>query len=133
MFNDVIRAQRDELNDYEVEFKPLRLTDDNKLAMTRTLMNTVQRIEFGFAGEFHTPYMNIYANEDRASVMEAVRSEFDVGVLHKADNHVILSVVGIDDCISNVLTRMDKYRLHATVRDSYKIWRQRLVDMYLEP
>jgi hypothetical protein len=132
MFNDVIRAQRDELTDYQIEYRPMRLTHDNKLSLTRTLMSTVQRIEFGFAGEFDTPYMKIVADAQRASVLEAVRAEFEVGVVWVEEDVAALSIVGVDTCVDSVLPRMDKYRLHPDVRPHYVQWRKKLVGMYTD-
>ena len=46
--NDVMRCTRDELRDYTVEYTPLRLDDNNSLALTRSFLETVKKVDFGF-------------------------------------------------------------------------------------
>ena len=43
MCNDVIRAARDELNDYVLDYRPLHLTEHNTLAMSRTFSGSDPR------------------------------------------------------------------------------------------
>lgn len=126
-FNDVIRAQRDELRDYEVTYRPLRMNDDNTLSMTRTFMDTVQKIEFSISGE---PSIMIYANVDKRSVLEAIRAEFDTGVLYEENGSVILEIIGTLSCINSVLPIMDRYSLHTGVRPKYQEWRREVVKLY---
>jgi hypothetical protein len=133
-FNDVMRAQRDELHDYEVEYRPLKLTNDNTLAVTRTFMQTVQKIEFGIDNQ---PYMRICVSEEHANVLDAIRAEFGAGVLYdttdtlyQSDKQVVLEIVGVLSCVDRVLPRMDKYRLHPDVRKNYLRWRTEVVELY---
>src|ERR1700742_5206394 len=44
MFNDVLRAERDELRDYEVDYRPLRMDDNNTLSITHTFLQSFQKI-----------------------------------------------------------------------------------------
>lgn len=128
-FNDVLRAQRDELRDYEVEYRPLRLTDDNTLAMTQTFMQSVQKIDFGFKNAI--PYFIVYANQDKIKVLDALRSELNAGVIFMYDEHTAaLQIVGVTACVDSVLIIMDRYRLHADVREKYKDWRREVVKVY---
>ena len=45
-FNDVIRATRDEIRDYEIEYRPMKLRENNILSLTKTFFETVKKIEF---------------------------------------------------------------------------------------
>ncbi len=128
MFNDAIRAQRDEVRDYDVEYKPLKLDDNNILSMTRTFMSSVQKIEFGFRSE--KPFMRIYSNTDGIKVLTSLRSEMGAGVVYYHDDKVILEIVGLEHTINSVLPIMDRYRLHKDVRDSYQVWREEIVNLY---
>lgn len=127
MFNDVIRAQRDELREYQVDYRPLKLTDDNILAMTRTFMETVQKIEF-IIGK--SPSIRIYSGTDKGGVLEAIRAEFGTGVLYMSGESVVLEIVGVQSCVDCVLPIMDRYRLHEAKRAEYRSWRQEVVRAY---
>lgn len=132
VFNDMMRAQRDELLDYEVEYRPLRLSDDNILAITQTFMQSVQKVDFGFTpAPDLTPFMFIYAANDKVKVLDALRAELAAGVvfLDKA-GFAVLAVVGITPCVDSVLPIMDRYRMHTDVREKYKAWREELVKLY---
>ena len=127
-FNDVIRAQRDELIDYEIDYRPLRLTDDNILAMTQTLMSTVQRIEFDFRDE---PYVKIYCSGlGNRRVLDAVRAEMGTGIITEEGDMILLEIIGVQSCVDCVLPIMDKYRLHADVRPKYSKWRTEVIERY---
>lgn len=131
MFNDVMRAQRDELNDYEIEYRPLRLTDSGTLAMTQSFMQTVQKVDFGFRA--NVPFLKIYANLTNARVLEAIRHEFGAGVLYQdGSDAIILEIVGIKTCGECVLILMDKYRLHDKTGTAYREWRSKVVKVYQE-
>lgn len=128
-FNDVIRAQRDEIRDYEVEYCPLRLTDDNTIVMTQTFMESIQKVDFGFKDR--VPYFAIYADKEKAKVLNALRRELDAGVIFiENDSIAVLQIVGITSCVDSVLNVMDRYRLHADVRERYRIWRDEVVKIY---
>lgn len=126
-FNDVIRAQRDEVRDYQVEYRPLQLTDDNVLAVTQTFMRSVQKIEFGFT-DSEAPYVEVHA--DNPSVLEALRSEMDAGVILHDDDGSVLLIAGTDAVANSVLPIMDRYRLHAGVAPCYREWREQVVRFY---
>jgi hypothetical protein len=131
MFNDVIRAQRDELNDYEIEYRPLRMTDSGTLAMTQSFMQTVQKVEFGSRGSI--PFMKIFSSQDHARVLDAIRIEFGAGVLYMStENEMVLEIVGAEQCVNSVLSYMDKCRLHEKTRLAYKVWRSEVVRFYQE-
>lgn len=129
MFNDALRAQRDELNDYEIEYRPLRVTSDNTLAMTPTFLQTVQKVDFGFkpGGD---PFVSIYASLDKANVLDALRIEMQHGLLYSQDDIIILTIVGLEECVFSVLPLLDKYRLHPDVRKQYLAWRQDVTKLY---
>jgi hypothetical protein len=126
-FNDAIRAQRDEIYDYEVEYRPLRADDDRDLSITKTFLETVQRMEFGVS---NVPFFKIYGAKDRNKVLQAIRSEFGAGVIYEENDYIVLEIVGIDSCINCVLSIMDRYRLHAGVREEYNQWRNELINLY---
>jgi len=126
-FNDVMRAQRDELYDYDVEFRPMRADDDRPLAVTKTFLETVQRMEFGVVV---SPFFKIYGAKDRSKVLQAIRAEFGSGVVYEQDGSLVLEIVGIDSCVNCVLPIMDRYRLHAGVREEYHQWREELIKLY---
>lgn len=139
-FNDVIRAQRDELRDYDVDYRPLKLTDDNILAITQTFMSAVQGVNFGF-GEESTlstvmrPFVEIYAALDKAKVLEALRAEMGTGVVSErtkvdGEKDLMLQIVGTQSCVDCVLSIMDRYRLHSGVEPRYSEWRNKVVKLY---
>jgi hypothetical protein len=130
MFNDIIRAGRDELNDYIVDYRPLHLTDDNLLAMTRTYLQTVQKIEFGIYHDTGEPFVIFFADKDKINVLDALRAEFGTGVVCVDDDVASFTIVGTEACVSSVLSRMDKLRVHDAVRQEYRIWRQAVVNAY---
>lgn len=126
-FNDVIRAQRDEIRDYEVDYRPLKLRDDSILSVTQTFMETLERIELGFRDQ---PYVKIYANFENKRVIDALRAEISTGILFNEDNSIVLEIVGINSCVNCVLPILDRYRLHSSVREEYGEWRNRVCDQY---
>jgi len=131
MFNDVIRAQRDELNDYEIEYRPLRISDNGTLAITQSFMQTVQKIDFGFRG--NNPYLKIFSSQDHIRVLDAIRVECNAGVLYQSfENEVVLEIVGIKTCAECVLVILDKYRLHDKTISAYREWRSKVVKVYQE-
>lgn len=124
-FNDVIRAQRDELRDYDVDYRPLKLGDDNVLAMTQTFMKTVQHIEFD-----DKPSIRFYAGIDHRRVLEALRSELGAGIIIENEDDLVLEIVGVDSCVNSVLCVMDRYRLHSNISPQYKEWRATVAKLY---
>lgn len=128
MFNDVLRAQREELREYEIEYRPLRMTNDNVLAMTQGFMQSVHRVAMTIDDDI--PSIKIYASKEYSKVLEAVRSEFDAGVIYADNDDLVLEIVGVQSCVDSVLSIMDRYRLHASVRAEYKTWRDEVVRLY---
>jgi hypothetical protein len=125
--NDVIRCTRDELRDYTIEYTPLRLGDDNVLALTREFLQTVQKVEFDFSNQ---PCIRFYASNEKRRVLDAVRAEFGDGVMYEEDEGVVLQIVGLDSCVRSVLPIMDKYRFQSKVRVEYNVWRKEVVKAY---
>lgn len=129
MFNDAIRAQRDELRDYSVDYRPLRLTDDNTLAVTQTFMQSVQRIDMDI--EDSVPRIRFYASSKNRKVIDALRSELDSGVIYSIEeDEWTLEICGVRDCASSVLLMMDKYRLHSNVHQRYILWKEKVINLY---
>jgi len=125
--NDVMRATRDELREYTMEYTPLRLDENNVLSLTRQFLETVQRIEFG---RDQAPYVRFYAGSEHGRVLGALRAELGDGVVIDEGNGLVLEIVGLDSCVRSVLPIMDKYRFQAGVRDQYTEWRKGVVDAY---
>lgn len=130
MFNDVMRAARDELNDYVLDYRPLHLTENNTLAISRTFLETTQVIEFTFT-DSGVPSVTFQAHMDKLPILEAMRAEFGAGVVCiVGEDRGLLQIVGIEACVDSVLPRMDKFRLHSDVRQRYVEWRSQVVDRY---
>lgn len=131
MFNDVIRAARDELTDYVVEYRPLRLTENNTLIMSRTFLQTAKVIDFSFTANGE-PSITFRASQDKLPILEAMRTEFGTGVVFNLANEdsAVLQIVGTEACVNCVLSVMDKYRVHQDLRDKYREWRQAVVERY---
>lgn len=131
MMNDMMRATRDEIGDYEVEYRPLRIRHDNTLSVTKEFMETIECIEFGqdtpmtMTGSF----LKITADKSRAKILDAMRRELGVGVTSLNDGKVVYMVAGMTDCL-RTLPFLDQYRLAAMVRDQYVSWRKHLVYSY---
>lgn len=127
MMNDAIRATRDEINDYDVEYRPLRVREDNTLSMTKEFMETIECIEFEWEDR---TFLQITADKSRAKILEALRIELGVGVTSlNDDGKVVYVVAGVEDCLET-LPFFDRYRLAAMVRDQYVSWREHLVYSY---
>ena len=126
-FNDVIRAQRDELRDYEIDYRPLQIRNDSMLSMTQTFIQTVQRVEFGFYDE---PYIKIYSSLENRRVLESLRNELNAGILIHENDSLVLEVVGTQSCVDSVISFMDRYCLHANVGPRYNEWRGQVVKSY---
>lgn len=127
-FNDVLRAQRDELLDYEIDYRPLRMDDNNTLSMTQTFMRSVQRVTFDVISG--VPSVKIYTSMDRRNVLTAVRAEFDTGVIYEDNGDIVLEIVGVKSCVDSVFMIMDRYSLHSSVRAEYLHWRSKVVEAY---
>lgn len=127
MLNDVIRATRDELNDYEVEYRPLKMNPDNTLSITRDFIDSVELIDFG-------PSYSVIITVDiaKAKLLDAVRNELGCGVLYIDGTKVKLIMVGLEDCINKIVPFIDKYRLTPKTREKYVIWRKEMVTLYKE-
>lgn len=128
-FNDVMRAQRDEIRDYDVDYRPLKMTDDNTLAITQTFMQAVQRVNLGFT-ESKSPFVEICAATDKVNILEALRAEMGTGVVSESVDGLMLQIVGVQSCVECVLHILDRYRLHGTVEPKYAEWRDQVVKTY---
>lgn len=128
-FNDVMRAQRDEIRDYDVEYRPLQLTNDNILAITQTFLRTVQKVDFGFT-EDKNPYVEFYGSGESMSVLNALRAEMDAGILLNSKDEWSLLIAGTATVVNSVLPIMDRYRLHGSVAPEYGKWRDEVVRVY---
>lgn len=124
--NDVMRATRDELRDYEIEYRPLRIDEDNKLCMTADFLESIKQIEFT-----EKPSFKIRVSRDKLKLLNSVRDELSCGVLYYVQDSIMLEVIGITDCINRVIPIMDNYTFNPTVREKYINWRAYLVNKYI--
>jgi hypothetical protein len=125
--NDMIRASRDELNDYDIIYKPIKIRPDNTLSMTTQFMESIQRVEFSTVDIS----FKIIADKTKVKVLDALRKEINAGITFLDDNEkVVYIVAGINDCISS-LPFLDRYRFVPSVRAEYVKWRSRLVYLYV--
>jgi hypothetical protein len=126
VFNEAIRATSDELTDYEIDFRPLRVTD-SAITLTRTFMETVQKVDFTLLND--VPCIEIHAGLNKVSVLNAIRAELEGGIVYKNDEDLVLSIAGVDDCVE-VIPAFDKYRMLPDVRERYRDWRENVVKLY---
>lgn len=129
MVNDVLRATRDELNDYDIEYRPLRINANNTISMTTTFMQSIESVDF-VVSEANCPSLIMRADQSAEKVMAAVRKELNCGVLYIQENQVILQVSTIMNCAEKVLPFIDKYMLSPKLREKYKVWRACVVEAY---
>lgn len=125
IFNDVIRAQREELREYEVEYCPLKVTNENTVIFTNQFLNNVHQIHYGFRAQ--KPYISIYGD---IRTLEALRAQFSSGVIFMEETKSVLEIVGLDNCINSVLPHIDKYLLASGSRLDYKKWRLEVIGIY---
>lgn len=124
--NDTMRATRDELNDYEVDYRPMRMNEDNILSLTRTLLESIEKIDFD-----DTPSVKIICAPSKLKVLESVRNEFGGGIIYSENNVLVLHISGLDICVNNVVPILDKYRFVADVKTKYIAWRRMLIAKYV--
>jgi hypothetical protein len=126
-FNDAIRAQRDELYDYQIEYRPLKFNQDNTIIATKSFLNTVQNIEFINDAR---PGIKMLATVEDARVLDAIRNEMGVGVLYNVQNGIIFEIRGLEDSINCVLPLLDRCKFNEGVRQKYLNWRKTVVLQY---
>lgn len=124
MLNDMIRATRSECSDYDVTYRPVRIGPEG-LNLTRTFLQALEVIDFT-----DTPSVRFMASEEKKSVLQSLRDEMGVGVLYREGEKYVCEVVGANDCVNGALPFLDRYRLHRSVVDQYRGWRERVVAAY---
>jgi LAGLIDADG endonuclease len=137
-FNDAIRATRDEIRDYDVEYRPVRFNPDNTLSVTKAFMEGIQSITFldphiEVKTGFCMPGMRIVARTDpqHMRVLEAIRRELGGGIVYKDQAGVYnFDIRGLDHCINSVIPFMDLYKLCSSVQNEYTVWRRKVVQQY---
>jgi len=128
-FNDAMRATRDEIRDYDVEYRPMRFNPDNTLSVTRAFMESINTITFNDT----RPGMRICTgnNPQNFRILEAIRREFGAGIVYKENNGCYtFDIYGLDNCINVVIPFMDLYKLLSSVQTEYQAWRKKVVTMY---
>lgn len=126
MFNDMIRCTNSEMNDYEIVYRPVRFNNDNKLSVTRTFLESLEKIDFG-----DEPSVRFIADISHSSVLQSLRDELGSGILYNNDTHCIYIVVGAEACVDFAIPFLDRYKLHPTKREEFKEWRRKLVQKYI--
>jgi|APGre2960657404_1045060.scaffolds.fasta_scaffold07881_2 hypothetical protein len=126
-FNDAIRAQRDELYDYQIEYRPLKLNSDNTIMATKTFLDALQSIEF-IDGD--RPGIRIKSHLQDSKLLDAIRSELGAGVLYSLEKVIIFEIRGLEDSINCVLPLLDRCKFNEGVRNKYLVWRKVIVTKY---
>lgn len=129
-FNDAIRATRDELRDYDIEYRPVRFNPDNTLSVTKAFIEGVER--FCFFIENDKPCFQILAGNDQFKILEAIRYEFGAGLIYSIDHNTGLAfeLNGLDNAVNIVLPFMDKYKLLSKVSQEYMAWKEKVIEAY---
>jgi len=130
VFNDAIRANDRELMDYDIEYRPLRFNPDNTISVTRTLIESIEKIEF-----LPLPGIRITVSPDRLKILESIRYEFGAGLIYALPTNAVIQQIvfeinGLDNCVNLVIPFMDKYKLIAKVQEQYLQWRDLIVRQY---
>jgi hypothetical protein len=129
-FNDAIRATRDEIRDYDIEYRPIRFNPDNTLSVTKAFIEGVQHIYFNSI----SPGIKILAafSPDNCRILEAIRRELGTGIVYSSmDNKTVtFSVNGLENCIDAVIPFMDLYKLLSPVQSEYTAWRNIVIGVY---
>jgi hypothetical protein len=129
-FNDAIRATRDEIRDYDVEYRPVRFNPDNTLSVTKTFIEGVQAITF----DDLKPGMDIYTADtpQNLRILHAIQRELGGGIVYKETNGgLAFRVRGLEICINSVIPFMDLYNLLTDVRIEYVNWKKRVISLYI--
>lgn len=123
--NDMIRCTREEMRDYDIEHRPLKIAPDGHVSVTRTFIEALEGIGFS-----DTPRVQLRAAQDRLQVLQSVRNELGAGIVHTDGEQAYLTISGSADCVNYAVPFLDKYALTSNVRAAYKQWRARLVTDY---
>lgn len=126
VMNDAIRATLQQLDEYAVEYRPLRFNPDHTLSLSSSFLATVKKMEFT-----DNPSFRLHGARDKASILSAIRAELGAGVVHSDGEGLVFEVVGLEKCVDCVLPFLDRYRLNADVQQEYVKWRQTVVTGYL--
>ncbi len=128
IINDTIRATRDEFNDYEVEYAPLKISYDGILSVTRDFIESIEKIELSMSSAI--PKATIHAGASRRNVLEFIRSYINAGVICQEESGSLsLIFCDVEDCLK-AIAFIDKYRLIAKLRQEYSDWRGKVVKFY---
>jgi hypothetical protein len=123
--NDFVRATRDELNDYDIAYRPLKVNPDNSLSVTVNFMETIKLIKF-----WAEPGVTIHADKSKYQLLDAVRAELGTGAVFIEGDKAVLEIYGLNDCIKYVIPFLDHYKLNADVNVKYLSWRSKVIGNY---
>lgn len=126
MLNDMIRCTSSEMDDYDISYRPVRFNNDNSLSVTRTFLESLERIEFS-----DQPSVRFIADMSRRNVLQSLRDELGSGVLYQDGDSCVYAVVGAEACTDFAIPFLDRYRLHRSKQEEFKEWRRKLVDRYI--
>lgn len=126
MLNDMIRCTSSEMGDYDVSYRPVRFNNDNSLSVTRTFLESLERVEFG-----DEPSVRFIADMSRRNVLQSLRDELGAGVLYQYGDSCVYVVTGAEACIDFAIPFLDRYKLHGSKQAEFKEWRKGLVEAYL--
>jgi len=128
-FNDAIRATRDEIRDYDIEYRPVRFNPDNTLSVTKAFIEGIQTITFNDT----EPGIRILAKNEQQNyrILEAIRRELDTGIIYiNSTATLTLDIYGLDSCVNCAIPFMDLYNLLSGVKEEYISWRKKVVELY---
>lgn len=125
ILNDVIRASKAELDEYTVEYRPLRI-EGNTFSLSKSSLDLFQEVKFYSRG-----IVELIADIKKIKELNAVREELGVGVLRKNNDSVSLIISGVNNCINKVIPFLDCYTLISKYRSEYSSWREIMVKEYI--
>ena len=128
-FNDAIRATRDELRDYDIEYRPVRFNPDNTLSVAKAFIEGVHSITFNDLW----PGMRIIARNEpqNLQIMHAIRRELKKGVVYQDESgSLVYDIYGLETCVDVAIPFMDLYRLVSDVQVEYANWRKKVIEQY---
>ncbi len=129
-FNDAIRATRDEVRDYDIEYRPVRFNPDNTLSVTKAFIEGIQTITFIDT----RPGMDIYVanTQQNLRILQAIRRELGGGIVClEGTGSLAFRIHGLEQCINSVIPFMDLYNLLTDVQVEYVAWKKKIISWYV--
>jgi hypothetical protein len=122
ILNDAIRAHRDELYDFDIEYRPFKWEKGN-IKVTPEALKVINNIEFSENS------IKIASNKNNERLLYSVRNEFGCGVVYLYDDSIFFEVKGIASCVECVIPILDTL---IGKNKEYIKWRKKIIENYLE-